>query len=224
MGIPTTYPPAKLRLIPPGASDPPIVPVVVSFHVAVSLARSLFGWFNGPSGGIESHLYLLRDGTWEQYRTFDREADAQLGGNSWPSGGRRLGSITIETQGLALGWWSPEQRRELKAFALWSHENLGIPLRVVTVPNPTTLAAGGFGYHSLFPAWNSLRKSCPGPNRVRWFNDHFAPWLAEQGRVFAAFLGDDTITKFATRHNIAVATLWRLNRKRPVTGESLRIR
>ena len=222
------YPPADHRIIPAGSNDPRITPVVVSIHVAVSLARSLFGWFNGPSGGIESHLYLRRDGTWEQYRQFDREADAQLGGNSWIAhpgtrAEKRLGSITIEMQGMGGGTISVKQRAALQAFALWAKDALDIPLRKVAEPNPGSTTEGGWGYHSLFARWNSMGKSCPGRRRIAWFNKTFVPWLGAQTKRYITVRSGDTIEELSARHRVSVETLWRLNRPRLAAGERLRI-
>lgn len=222
--FPRWYPKAVKRNITPGANDPIIQPVLVSFHVAASNTDSLFGFFNGPSGGIESHLYLRKDGTWEQYRAFDREADAQLGGNSWRGlGEKRLGSVTIETQGLGGGWWTRKQKAALKEFALWAHEHLGIPLRQVQSPNPMSLLTGGFGYHSLFPEWNTLGKTCPGPRRIAWFARNFRPWLREQNGT-ATFRDSDTLATFAARHGITVERLWLLNRAAPRVGDKMWLR
>lgn len=222
-----TYPPAKQRIIPAGSNDPVIVPVLASIHVAVSMVRSLFNFFNGPSGGIESHLYLLRDGTWEQYRQFNREADAQLGGNSWVSGGTRFGSVTIECQGWGSGYLSEAQKAELKAFALWARDNLGIPLRKLTEPNPTSLAAGGWGYHSLFKAWNSMGKTCPGRNRIAWFHSVMVPWMLLESipkRLFYTVRAGDTIDHVAAAHDLSTSDLWRLNHGTLHVGDQVRIR
>lgn len=108
-----TYPKAQLKLIEPGSNDPRIQPVGVILHVAASLASSLWPYFSRWSGGVESHLYLRQDGTWEQYRDFFHEADANYKGNSWISGAHRNGFISVETQGLGPGEWTPEQIDEL---------------------------------------------------------------------------------------------------------------
>lgn len=185
MSIPLWYPKAVRRNIAPGTSDPYIVPVVGVLHIAVSDARSLFNFFNGPSGGIESHLYLRKDGTFEQMRAFNREADAQLGGNSWivkagTKAEQRFGSISIETQGFGTGSWTAAQQASIKEFLLWARDNLGIPLRQVQTPNPTEVAGGGWGYHSLFTAWNRLGKTCPGKDRIAWFHGVLVPWMLLQ--------------------------------------------
>ena len=49
----------------------------------------------------------------EQYRDFEHEADAQAGGNSWLVGGKRMGMISIETEGLASGSWTDAQLTSL---------------------------------------------------------------------------------------------------------------
>lgn len=232
MTFPRFYPPAERRIIPAGASDPKIVPAVVSLHVTAGTG-SPFNYFNGPSGGIESHLYLSKRGKWEQYRQFHREADAQLGGNSWDglTVGRdglkrnvRLGAITIETEGRAGGWWTRRQKREIKKFLLWARENLGVPLTLVKVPNPRTVDRGGVGYHSLFDQWNSLRKSCPGPRRVAWFRKKLVPWMVEQNRRYHTVTKDDSINRIAGEYGVSVAQLWRWNRPGIKPGEKLRVR
>lgn len=223
--FPAWYPPAVRKLIPAGDRDPHMRPVIVSFHVAASLLRSLFAWFNGPSAGIESHLYLLRDGSWEQYRQFGFEADGQLGGNTWiGDGGLRLGSIIVETQGLGPGFWTKAQKAAMKEFLLWAHTELAIPLQQVPTPNPRTLAGGGVGYHSLFPQWNSLKKTCPGPRRIAWFKAHLVPWMAEQSHEFLTVNPGETLTDIATRGGVSVARLWRLNRALPAAGDKMRVR
>lgn len=218
------YPKATQRIIPAGTSDPVITPVVVVLHVDAGNASTLFNWFNGPSKGIESHLFIRKDGVVEQYRQFDREADAQLGGNSWMVDGKRLGSISIETQGTALGYWTRAQKKAIKNFLLWAHDNLGIEMRVVTVPNPRSLARGGVGYHSLFNAWNSLGKSCPGPKRIAWFKNKLTPWLDEQNWQYVTVQDSDTVETIAAANGVTVGKLWRLNRPAIKVGERLRIR
>ena len=223
------YPPAKQRIIPAGANDPKMRPVVVSLHVAVSMARSLYRWFrrkvNGVEVGIESHLYLRRDGSWEQYRELDLEADGQGGGNTWQSPTGRLGAIIIETQGMGsgrYGWLTRKQKAALKTFALWARDHLDIPLRVVRVPHPRTLAMGGWGYHSLFDEWNSLRKTCPGWRRIRWFKTRFAPWMREQNKTYVFASKGDTWAKIASSRDMSVPELIHLNQ--PEDGSRVRVR
>lgn len=221
---PNHYPAAARLRIRPGDNDPAITPVAVVLHVDVGNSRSLFNWFNGPSGGIESHLFLRKDGTWEQYRTFDREADAQSGGNSWLVGGTRLGAISVETQGTALGWWTKAQKAALKDFLLWANNNLGIPLQVVRNAHPKSLEQGGVGYHSQFPSWNPRKKSCPGPRRISWFKNQLTPWLSEQAWQYVTVKDSDTLRSIADGAGTTVAKLWRLNRDPIRVGEKLRVR
>ncbi len=73
---------AVKKLIPPGANDPRIKATQVILHVAVSEGESLYDFFAHRSGGIESHFYVRRDGTIEQYRDTAFEADANYTANS----------------------------------------------------------------------------------------------------------------------------------------------
>jgi hypothetical protein len=170
------YPDAIVKEIPPGSTDPAIIPVGMVFHVRAGTGNSLFPYFNGPSGGIESHFYIRFDGTVEQYRSSTREADANYKGNSWVSGGKRYGLLSVETEGLERGKWTAAQVTSLKRLYRWGMDVHGFPARVCPAWN-----ASGLGYHVLFGApgpWTPVAKSCPGPERVEQFDDIFRPWLA----------------------------------------------
>lgn len=176
------YPGATKRRIRAGANDPQIIPVGVVLHVACSRKRSIFDYFNGPSKGIESHLYLRKDGTFEQYRSFGREADAQFKGNSWiGADDRRYGFISIESQGMGPGTWSEAQLRAIQEFVLWASQEYGFPLRVVTTENPADVTHGGVGYHTMFSDWSNVAgKTCPGARRKKQFDYVIRRWLREQ--------------------------------------------
>lgn len=162
----TYYPGAIHKLIPPGADDPRIQPVGVVLHVAVSEADSLHDWFDGPSGGIESHLYVRYSGAVEEYRDLLHEADAQLAGNSWIDGAHRNGFISVETEGMGAGTWTDAQVRALAHIVAWCSKTFDFPIRAVQVPQPSGPHAGGVGYHSQFPSWNPNHHACPGTARV----------------------------------------------------------
>jgi hypothetical protein len=162
MSTPTLLPFARHELIPPGSNDPTIVPVGNVFHVAVSESADLHDYFSGPSGGIESHGYIRRDGSVIQYRTLDREADAQAAGNSFTYQGKLCGFLSWETQGMGPGEWTPDQVATIRRIMQWTHDHLGTPLGQAPAWNRP-----GNGYHSLFPEWNPNKHSCPGPDRIR---------------------------------------------------------
>lgn len=210
------YPPATQKLITPGSNDPRIQPVGVVLHVAATEALSLYNWFNGPSGGIESHLYLRYNGSWEQYRDFEHEADAQYLGNSWVSGAHRNGFISVETQGLGAGRWTPEQMESITEFLLWASREFGFPLRKVLVAQPSSPAQGGVGYHTQFGSWSNVSgKTCPGPDRIQQFHDVLVPWMSAiqeddvayseaqmidfARRAVQAELGDENVGAFSDR-------------------------
>ena len=168
------YPRAIARNIPPTSNDPRIRPDTVVLHVDASDAYSLYGWFNGPSGGVESHFHVRRDGTVEQYRDTAYQADAQMGG------GRD--AISIETQGRAAGEWTPPQLATIKDLLLWlAAEHSGIQLRVPSSPD-----GPGVGYHSQFPEWPGDARSCPGPDRIKQYRAVLVPWMADP-------MGDDDV-------------------------------
>src|SRR5215210_3226333 len=176
------YPKAAWRPVIGLANDPPITPIGVILHVDGGNSSSLFRFFNGLSGGIESHMFLTDKLAWEQYRDTTREADANYRGNSWVAAdGKRYGFISVETRGLAAGEWTPGMLEELKAFLLWAHNIHGIPRRVAPGYH-----SAGVGYHVMFGAgqglnaWsNSAGKVCPGPDRIRQFREVLVPWMQQ---------------------------------------------
>ena len=160
------YPKAIQRLIPPGPTDPRIDPDTVVLHVDAGNAESLHAWFAGPSGGVESHFHVRKDGVVEQYRDTAFQADAQ----------RRAGkdAVSIETQGVAAGEWTPLQLAAIQELLLWLAEtHRRIPLRPVT-----SLAGPGIGYHSQYREWTGDARSCPGPDRIKQFHAVLIPWMA----------------------------------------------
>lgn len=173
------YPKAKWRPVAGLENDPVIRPIGIIFHVDGMNASSLFDWFNGPSGGIESHMHLNNALDWEQFRDTTRNADANYKGNYWMENGEGLGYISVETQGYAEGEWTVGVLRELVEFSRWAADIHGFPLeRAKTYRSP------GLGYHVMFGAgvglnaWsNSRGKVCPGPKRIAQFENVLLPTL-----------------------------------------------
>lgn len=163
------YPKAIVKNIPPGSNDPAIKPRVAALHVAVSEGDSLFGWFNGPSGGVESHFYVRRDGKIEQYRSIYWQADANYDANDF--------AVSIETQGMGAGEWTDAQLASIKALLVWLNSEAGIKLEECGTWN-----GEGVGYHSLFDQWNHAHKPCPGADRIQQFYDILVPWMANRKR------------------------------------------
>lgn len=175
------YPDAVRKNIPPGSSDPRITPRIAILHVDAGNADTLYGWFNGPSGGVESHFFVKKDGTVEQYRDTNWQADANLAANDY--------GISIETQGYGAGEWTPEQLVAIKRLLLWI--NKAHP--AVKLEKCKSATGSGIAYHVQFGApgpWAPVAKSCPGPDRVKQYNDDIVPWL----RAGAPEPGDDDLS------------------------------
>jgi hypothetical protein len=170
------YPGAVKKEIRPGQNDPPIVPIGVILHTDAGNSASLFKYFNGPSGGIESHFHIPKKNPVEQYRNTGYEADANLKANSFYVKGIRYGFLSVETQGLATDPWNDYQIAEIKKLLLWARSvHKDIVLHVC--PGPFS---AGIGYHTLFGSpgpWTPVAKSCPGPARIKQFNDVLVPWF-----------------------------------------------
>lgn len=159
---------AKHKLIPPGSSDPRIDARLVILHVRAGTGDSLYDYFNGPSGGVESHFYVRFDGTVEQYRDTGWQADANWDANDF--------AISIETEGLGDGEWTADQLASIKRLLMWAHRAHHIPLRKVQAWN-----GSGVGYHTQFGApskWTPYAKTCPGPHRIVQFDNVLVPWFA----------------------------------------------
>lgn len=170
------YPDAIRKEIPP-KNDPPIKVVGAILHVDAGNSASLFDFFNGPSGGIESHFHIQKKGGVEQYRDTGFEADANLKANSFLDGRTRKGFVSIETQGLERGEWTDQQLTSIKTLLEWLSKEHDFPLR--KCPGPFT---PGVGFHVLFGApgpWTPVAKSCPGPDRVAQFHGVLVPWFAK---------------------------------------------
>lgn len=168
-------PGAEWKPLPVGSNDPPIIPIGLILHVDAMNSRDLFNYFNGPSKGIESHGHVRLDGHSYQYRDTEREADANYKANSFIKNGKRYGYVSLETQGYADGFWTKAQIEEIKSWILFMHSEHGMPLkRCEHSQDP------GVGYHTLFgspSAWTPVAKSCPGPNRIKQFNEIIRPWM-----------------------------------------------
>lgn len=162
------YPRAIKKLIPPGPNDPRINPTCVILHVAVSESASLYSYFNGPSGGVESHFYVRRDGTVEQYRDTSYQADAQLGA-AWDE-------VSIETQGMGSGTWTPQQITALVDLIRWLSTVHPIPLRL----NDSETNPRGIGWHAQYRSWSGGDgRTCPGVDRVPQIKTQIIPALTK---------------------------------------------
>ena len=163
---------AKHLLIPPPSSDPRIKPRAAVLHVDAGGASSLFSYFRDRSGGIESHFHITWTGVIEQYRDTDWQADANYHANDF--------AVSIETQGFGGGTWNKRQMEAIGRLLLWLHETHDIPLQRIPAWD-----GAGVGYHVQFGSpgpWTPVAKSCPGPNRIKQYNDVLVPWMAVQSR------------------------------------------
>lgn len=189
------FPEATKLPIQPGTNDPPITVIGAILHVDAGNSKSLYEYFKNDSGGIESHFHVPKEGPVQQYRDTAYEADANLKANSFQAGGRRVGFVSIETQGLAKGEWNDHQLTNIKTLLRWLSETHNFPLRVCTSPT-----SPGVGYHVMWGApgpWTPRAKDCPGPDRVRQFHDLLVPWLAsETGEEFEV-ISDTDVNRIA---------------------------
>lgn len=159
---------ADKRLIEPGVNDPRVELRIGILHVDANNVYNLHDYFEERSGGIESHLHIPKDAHLFQYRDTGWEADANYLANPF--------ALSVETQGYGEGEWNSLQIEMIKRVMFWARKVHGIPLRKVTSWNDPR---GGWGWHIQFPEWHPNPKSCPGPLRIKQFNDILVPWMAE---------------------------------------------
>jgi hypothetical protein len=162
------YPKATKRPIPEATSQPNITPRGVVLHTAVSNSKSLFGFWTSPSSdGVESHFYLQKEGTAEQYVGTETRADCQVDGNpycisveAWDGAG------VIWTRDADIPGWNSAQVAWLVDFLVWAHREHGIPLRLMRF-----MGDSGIGYHRQFvgprPSFATKPRECPGDRKVR---------------------------------------------------------
>jgi hypothetical protein len=154
-------------LIPPGASDPRITPRIAILHTDGGNVYNLGPYFDGPSGGIESHFHVAKDGHLFQYRDTDWEADANYRANPF--------AISIETQGTGYEEWTPGQIETICRLLTWLNKTHAIPLRMCN-----RWDGEGIGYHIQFGSpgmWTPTAKICPGPKRIAQIGTHIIPGL-----------------------------------------------
>lgn len=158
----------------------------MNLHVAVSEASSLHGYFN-KRGIPDSHFYVRRDGTVEQYVDTSMRAFADLEGND--------ATISVETQGMGGGGWDPKQREALAKLYAWAVRTHGIAKKMAS-SSKTNDSSKGLSWHRLgcdgnFPAlpsilagrtqrgggmhWSTSKgKVCPGDDRIKQIPGIFA--------------------------------------------------
>lgn len=159
------------------ANDPDIIPIGFIVHVDAGNAASLYSWWQNPASlGLESTLHIPKQNQTEQYTDTEREADANYKANSFWSGGKRYGFISVETQGYGSGKWTVHQLSEIKRIILWGRDGPHkIPIRVCPTP-----FSSGSGYHTMWGApseWTPVSKSCPGAERKVQWNTIIVPWM-----------------------------------------------
>lgn len=174
------YPGAIWRPLTVDKSRWRLVPLRMNCHVAVSEAASLFGYFNGARSRPDSHFYVRRDGTIEQYVDTALVAYADLEGNG--------STISIETQGGVTATqsepWTAAQVESLAKLYAWAVRTHGIAVQIADDSKPGK-SSHGLSWHRLgcdgnFPGRplhgrvpggrkysRAFGKVCPGNAKIR---------------------------------------------------------
>lgn len=214
------YPNATRFEIKPGSNDPTIKVRGAILHVTAGTGggEAIGRYFRDASGGIESHFMIDNQGKIWQYRSLGYEADANHKANSFTINGTRWGYVSIETQGLEGGTWNDKQLASIKELLSWLSDEFDFPLEVCESPTDK-----GVGYHVMWGApgpWTPVAKSCPGPKRVKQFEDIIVPWMKQGDAPKPApkpaagtyvVKSGDTLGRIAAEHKTTVAELVKLN-------------
>lgn len=121
---------------------------------------SLFGWFSRPGNTVCSHYQIMWNGTAEQYMPHSKQAYAQHAGNAF--------GVSLEFQD------------DGNPSAPMTDAQLATALEIVTelrVPHTVAGVNGtpeGYGYHALYPSWNTSGHDCPGGVRLDQWRSLFA--------------------------------------------------
>lgn len=155
----------------------------MNLHVAVAEWSSLHSYFN-VKGRPDSHFYVRKDGTVEQYVDTDFQAYADLDGND--------ATISVETQGGVTNPngepWTGAQVEALAKLYAWAVRTHGIPVKMAS-DSKIASTSHGLSWHRLgvdgnFPALpsplagrlqrgggmhysESAGKVCPGDAKIR---------------------------------------------------------
>jgi len=155
----------------------------VNAHVAVSDAASLYPYFN-RSGIPDSHFYVRKDGTAEQYVDTAFMAFADLEGND--------ATISIETQGNGDEPFTAKQAETVAQIYAWAVRTHGIARKMATDAK-MGVSSHGLSWHRLgcdgnFPQLPDVRagriqrgggmrysksygKGCPGDQKIYQMDD-----------------------------------------------------
>ncbi len=157
---------ARQRLIPESWTQGRITPRVLIFHEAVSSADSLYNYWNSPGVELESHFYVYRDGSLDQYVDTNTRADA-----NWDANPFAISVETWDNGGEVDGSWTDAQLATLTRLAAWCEDAHDIPAEV-----PITWDGRGMGWHNLYAArWAGGARACPGPNRALQVRNRIIP-------------------------------------------------
>lgn len=135
-------------------------PRLVIFHVTAGEGDAQ------PHSGLEWHFEVSYSGAIEQGVDTNQQAAANYLANPF--------AISIETEGFGDGVWTDAQLDSLVLLSEWSMANHPLILR----QRCPVWDGSGFGYHVMFGApgpWTPVAKSCPGPRRIRQFDEVLLP-------------------------------------------------
>jgi hypothetical protein len=186
------YPRAADHNIPPGPSDPPIVPRIVVLHTMVGTIESAQSRFTDGEG-VEAHFGVAMDGRVWQWRDTAIQADAQAAGNDYCI------SIETEDKGDPSRPWTPQQLLALDVLITWLGKVHSIPMRLVAATTER-----GIGYHRQFPEWNPHIHSCPGDVRLGQLVHDLIPALNQEGILQQLTTDDLNAIKGAVKQAVFV--------------------
>jgi len=201
-----------LQLISPETrSEPVINPWGFCFHTHGfnATSQAIGRYFDNDDVLVESHASNARDGKIYQFQFFDRQADAQAGGNGFTVPGRSglHGMVSLESEdgGDPNTPWSKEQVASAGLLLARQHDKYGLEL----VP-ATAMYQNRVYYHSQFPQLNPNGHACPGRVRQAQIKDAIAAanWFLSLKEPKAT----DIVDEFESQPGTPWVGKWRLQR------------
>ena len=160
-----TCPFAVQRLLPENRTQPLSHITTFISHSIVGSAESAYGYFL-RSTSLESHFIIRKNGEIIQLIDTSRTADANYRANGF--------AISVETEDNGSpdnDPWTEAQVYSLVRLGVWARK----AHPKIANAKAATWSLGGYGYHSQFPEWSPVRKTCPGVVRIKQWKERVLP-------------------------------------------------
>jgi hypothetical protein len=202
-----------LQLISPETRTEPVIQpwgLCLHTHGFNATSQAIGNYFGKKEVLVESHGSNAQDGKIYQFQFFDRQADAQAGGNGFTVPGRSglHGMVSMESEDGGDSAHRPWSQAQVASFGLLvarQHDRYGLELAPATAMYQNRVY-----YHSQFSALNPNGHACPGPIRQRQIQDviNAAAWFLSLKEPKAT----DIVDEFTSQPGTPQIGHWKLQR------------